>query len=222
MIGEQIPIRGKSYRISGVIEDFMTQNPFSPILPAVMQFAPTRSYQRAVMRSTSVGAQAAVMAALEREWKQIFPYAPFNVGYQSEMVAEAVEVSDNIAESMAFFSLVAILLCITGLFSLVSLNILKRLRELSIRRVLGASVGHITWILNRNYITIFVGAIVFGCAFGRVLALKLMDSIFQINYGVSAMTLIVSSLCVMVVALATIGFKIWQTLRSNPADVLRG
>lgn len=221
LIGELIPLGNQQCRISGVVSDFITQNPFTPLSPAIIRYIPARDYQRCIIRTTSVAVQPAVMAALEKEWKTLFPYSPFNVGYQSEMVAEAVEVSDNIAESMAFFSIVAIILCITGLFSLVSLNVLRRLRELSIRRVLGASAGQITWILNRNYILIFSGSIVIGCALGRVLALKLMDSIFKINYGVTANSLVFSALVVLVIAFCTIGIKIWQTLRMNPAEVLR-
>jgi ABC-type antimicrobial peptide transport system permease subunit len=96
------------------------------------------------------------------------------------------------------------------------------MREVAIRRVMGASWGHIAWILNKNYGWIFGIAIVVGCFSGRFFALALMNSIFKINIGVQMGTLAWSALGILAIAAATIGLKLWQTLRVNPADVLRG
>ena len=222
VIGEQIRIKGRDCRISGVVSDFLTQTPFSPIQPAVLRPIPTDSCQRCVIRTAGVDEQPRIMAAIEQKWKQMYPYMPFNVGYQNEMMREAIEASDNIAKSMVGFAGVAILLCITGLFSLVSLNVMRRLREVAIRRVMGASGAHISWILNKNYIWIFAAALIVGCAGGRFLALLMMDSIFKFNIGVQSGAMVYSALGILAIAALTIGVKIWQTLRINPADVLRG
>jgi ABC-type lipoprotein release transport system permease subunit len=222
VIGEQIRLKGQDCRISGVVSDFLTQTPFAPILPAVLRPIPTDSCQRCVIRTAGIDQQPRIMDALEQKWKKMFPYVPFNVGYQNEMMQEAIEASDNIAKSMAGFAMVAILLCITGLFSLVSLNVMRRLREVAIRRVMGASGTHISWILNKNYVWIFAAALLIGCVGGRFLALLMMDSIFKFNIGVQPQALIYSTLGILSIAAITIGVKIWQTLRINPAEVLRG
>lgn len=222
MIGEQINIKNRDYRISGVVSDFLTDTPFNGIRPAALQQIPADSCRRCIIQTAGAGQQPHIMAAIEQQWKQLFPYTPFNVGYQNEMMREAIEASDNIARSMVGFAGVAILLCITGLFSLVSLNVMRRMREVAIRRVMGASSGHISWILNKNYAWIFAVALLAGCLGGRFLALKLMDSIFKFNIGVQPQALLYSALGIIGMAALTIGFKIWQTLRVNPADVLRG
>lgn len=222
VIGQEITFQNRTVRISGVVSDFMTNTPFQPIEPAVMQFVPMREWRRCLIKTPDIDQQPQIMAALEVKWKQLFPYTPFNVGYQNETLREATKVSENIATSMIWFAGVAILLSVTGLFSLVSLNVLRRMREVAVRRVLGASARQVGWVLHRNYIWAFGLAIVLGCLGGRFLALKLMDSIFKINIGVQSDALIVSTLGVMAVATATIGLKLWQTLRINPAEVLRG
>jgi putative ABC transport system permease protein len=221
VIGETVTFNNQTYRISGVVEDFMTNNPFSPIRPATIHLVPERQYQRCLIRTANIDQQPVIMAAIERQWKTLFPNTPFNVGYQSEMLKEAAEVSANVASSMVVLAGISILLTITGLFSLVSLNILRRLREVSVRRVMGASTGHITWILNKNYLWIFGIAIVIGCVAGYFLSLALMDSIFKINIGVKPSAIVLSALGILLVAVGTIGLKIWQTLRINPAEVLR-
>jgi ABC-type antimicrobial peptide transport system permease subunit len=200
----------------------MTNNPFMPILPAVMNPVPMREWRRCLIKTASVAQQPQIMASIKSQWKQLFPFTPFNVGYQNEMLVEAIEVSNNIAISMAVLAGIAILLSITGLFSLVSLNVLRRMREVAVRRVMGASAGQVAWVLNKSYIWIFAFAVVLGCVGGRYLALSLMDSIFKINIGVQAAALVWSTLGILIVACTTIGIKLWQTLRVNPADVLRG
>ncbi len=222
IVGQTLTFRKRSVRVSGVVADFMTRTPFNPIQPAMMNPVPQRQWRRCLIRTAGTENQPKVMAALEAEWKKMFPYTPTNIGYQSEMLRDAVEVSDNIAMSMAVFALVAILLCVTGLFSLVSLHALRRMREVAIRRVLGASVREVAWILNKNYGLIFGLAIVAGCAGGYFFSISLLDSVFKINFGVSPVALIAGSVGIMVVAAATIGLKLWQTLQVNPADVLRG
>lgn len=222
VIGEQISVKGKDCRIAGVVSDFLTQTPFTPILPAMIRQIPTDSCQRCAIRTAGLEQQPRIMAAIEHKWKQMFPYTPFNVGYQNEMMRGAIEASDNIAKSMVGFAGIAILLCITGLFSLVSLNVMRRMREVAIRRVMGASPMHISWILNKNYAWIFAVSLIAGCIGGRFLALTLMDSIFKFNIGVQSGALLYSTLGILLVAAMTIGVKIWQTLRVNPAEVLRG
>lgn len=221
VIGEEITFNNRTVRISGVVSDFMTDTPFQPIVPAVLQSVPANRWRRCLIKTASNEQQGQVMASLESKWKQLFPYTPFNVGYQNQMLVEAIQVSDNIAKSMAVFAGVAILLSITGLFSLVSLNVLRRMREVAVRRVMGASAGQVAWVLNRGYSLVFLFAVILGCFGGRFLAVSLMDSIFKINIGVQPSALVWSTLGILTVAAFTIGIKLWQTLRVNPAEVLR-
>lgn len=222
VIGESILINKQSHRISGVVHDFMTNSPFSPIQPSLLHLAPARDFQRCLIKTSDVAQQTQIMAAIEKEWKKLFPYTPFNVGYQNEMLRPAIEVSDNVARSMVVFAGVAILLTITGLFSIISLNVLRRMREVAIRRVMGASTSQVAWILNKNYIGVFSIALLLGCAGGWLLSKLLMDSIFKINIGMHVNSLIFSVLGLLLVAGITIGIKIWQTMRVNPASVLQG
>jgi putative ABC transport system permease protein len=222
VIGESIVFNNQSHRISGVMRDFMTNSAFNPVSPTALHPTAIKNYQRCLIKTTSVAQQPQIMASIEKEWKIMFPYTPFNVGYQNEMIRPAIEVSDNIANSTAIFAGVAILLSITGLFSIISLNVLRRMKEVAIRRVMGASAIHVTWILNKSYCWVFVFSILIGCAGGWFFSKLLMDSIFKINFGVHGNTLIFSALGLLLVAGLTIALKIWQTMRINPAEVLRG
>jgi putative ABC transport system permease protein len=137
------------------------------------------------------------------------------------MLKTAIETSQNIARTMSVLAIVAVLLSVIGLFSLVSLEALRRMRELAIRRVVGANAGQIGWILHKNYLLVFALGLLLGCGGGWFLSKMLMDSIFKISYGVPVFALLASSFGMIALAVLTIGLKIWQTLRVNPAEVLR-
>jgi hypothetical protein len=221
-IGQEIRYKGEQYRVAGVMADFITNTPFAPLRPSLIRFVPPRLFTRCVVRTGSDAEAKPVLAAMEQVWKKIFPFTPFNVGYQREMLREAIEVSDNVASSMGVFSMVTVLLGMAGLFSLISLDVLRRLREMAIRRVMGASAYQVAWMLHRHLIWVFLLAVALGCAGGWFLAKSLMDSIFKINFGVPPTALLLGALGVMLVAGATIAFKLVQMLRVSPAEVLRG
>ncbi len=188
VIGQMLNFDTVSYRISGVVKDFMTDSPFDAPSPVVVRCAPESNFTYCIVK-TKPEDLAAVHADMEQRWKALFPYKPFTGFYQSEVLAEALEVSDNIALTMFIFAFVILLLTVSGLFSIVSLNALKQFRSLAMRRVLGAKSGDIAFQLNRNYLIVIFGAVLIGCWGGRFMALALMNSIYKVHAGVQMQSL---------------------------------
>ncbi len=220
LVGKTITMDSTPYRINGIVHDFMTNTPFRPVASAVIRPVPPSQFSYFIAR-VKAPYQKQVFTDLEKTWKRLFPYQPFDGFYQNKSLAEAEEVSDNIARTMGVFALVTVLLAVSGLFSLVSLNVLRRMREVAIRRVLGATGPQIGWLLHQNYVWILAGSVVVGCAGGYVLARVLMNSIFKINNGVSTGLLVLSAFSVLAVTFFTILLKLWQTLQLNPAHSLK-
>ena len=160
--------------------------------------------------------------ALASAWKTNFPTKPFEHNFQNEFLAGAMEVTANIKASMSVFAVATMLLTITGLFALMSLSILKRMKEIAVRRVLGATVGNISYILNRNYVWIILVGVIIGSAIGAWLSFILLDSIYDIHAGISSIMLTVAGIIALLVVFMMIGIKVWQVMRMNPAEVLKG
>ena len=96
------------------------------------------------------------------------------------------------------------------------------MKEIAVRRVLGATIGNISYILNRSYIWIILMGIIIGGGVGAWLSFMLLDSIYSIHAGISSIMLSVAGIIALVVVFVTIGTKIWQVMRMNPAEVLKG
>lgn len=208
-------------KVIGVVGNFMQDNFFDPLRPLVLKYSKPSRFQYVAVRSEVKNLEA-VESALASAWKVHFSNKPFSHQYQDEFIANALEISNNIKTSMMSLAIITLALTITGLFALMSLSILKRMKEIAVRRVLGASISNISYLVNRSYFLIILGGIILGSVIGSMAAFQFLNGIYSIHAGVSsAVTLVAGSLILLAVA-TTIGIKIWQVMRMNPAEVLKG
>ena len=219
-IGQQAVMDSVTYTIIGVVKDFVQQSAFDPVAPLALTRVEPEDYQFLMVRTRAENLLA-LEKELRTEWARLFPFKAYRGFFQDEILAQELVVSNNIKWMLLFQALVAILLALTGLFAMVSLNVLKRLKEIAIRRIVGARAWDIAYLINKNYLWIFALAAVLGVAGGAFFAWKLMDSIFAIHAGLHAGMMAGAALGVVFLALATISLKVFGVLRVNPADVLR-
>ena len=146
---------------------------------------------------------------------------PFESFYQNNVIATGLAVTKNIAWSYLFLSILSIILAATGLFSLVSLNVLKRAKEIAVRRILGATAENITYTVNKSYILIFGIGSIFGGLLGVWFAQLLLEKVFAVNQGVSTLAIMASVVGICTVGALTIGGKLYNVLQTNPAATLK-
>ena len=135
--------------------------------------------------------------------------------------ATAYQTTSSIAKIFFWFAIISILLTATGLFGLVSLTIVKKMKEIALRKVVGARSGHILLLVNRGYFLVFLIGAAIGCYGGYALTKLLLDMIFGVNAGIAASTLVNSVLVLFIIVAITSGFKVWQAVRTNPVKLLR-
>jgi ABC-type antimicrobial peptide transport system permease subunit len=109
----------------------------------------------------------------------------------------------------------------TGLYALVSLNIIKKMKEIGVRKVLGASAGNIVRVINTEFIIILLVASLFGSTLGYFMTDKMMDAIWEYYLPVNAITLGKCVVLLFVVAIFTVGYKTIVTAGVNPVNTLR-
>ena len=95
------------------------------------------------------------------------------------------------------------------------------MREIALRKVVGAKPGHIIILINKGYFWIFILSGALGCYGGWAFSKLLLDSIFKINSGVPINSLIVSVAVLFIIAAITSGIKVWQAVNTNPVKLLR-
>ena len=219
-IGKTVRIDTVNYSVIGVLEDFHMESFFDPLEPVAMKMVGPEDYFNIVVR-VKPGELTTTFEQMKTEWNELFPMREFGGFYHNEIGAEALNVTSNIAKIFSWLAIVTILLTVTGLFALISQTILKKMKEIAVRRVVGAEPKHIIFLVNKGYFWILLVAVGIGSYAGYALTKVLLDLIFQVNSGVGVPVLIIATCFIFSAVLVTIGIKIWDALRSNPAEVLK-
>jgi hypothetical protein len=206
--------------VMGVLKDFVQNSLFDPMQPVAMCLVAPEKYSQIVIRAKP-GEIHTVYDKARAAWAKLYPMKPFRGYYQDQVSAKASKVNDSIATIFFWFAIISVLMAATGMFALISLSVAKKMREIAIRKIVGASGGHIWQVVLKGYFWIFLLAIGIGCYGGYSLSKLLMDMIFRINAGVSTASVSMSIICVLAISAITIGSRVLYAVRQKPTDVLK-
>lgn len=206
--------------VVGVVKDVYNRGVWREMEPMILRYASPKDYKHLSV-TASAEKLSDVNKYMEAHWKEIFPNRKFSSQYLDDELAEAAEVNNNIVKMFVFLGGVALLLSVTGLFTLVSLNIIKKMKEIGVRKVLGASIANISRVINFEFLVILLISCVIGGALGFALSGALMGSIWTFYQKVSVLTILLSSAIMLVLSALTVALKTYNTAKMNPVKVLR-
>lgn len=219
-VGKEIVWRDTiRYYVVGVIKDVYNRGLWRAMEPVMLRYRDDQTSY--ILAKAPVDKMPAVKENMEAIYKDMFPERVANIRFMDGEMVEAHTVNNNIVKMFVFLGIVALVLSATGLFTLVSLNIIKKMKEIGVRKVLGASIGNITQVINKEFIIILSIAALLGAAAGSWMSEMLMDSIWDYYQRATAVTLITSAAILFIASALSIGYKVYSTARLNPAHVLR-
>jgi ABC-type antimicrobial peptide transport system permease subunit len=206
--------------VVGVVKDVYTFGLWRAMEPLMIRYIGPEKYSQIVV-NTQASNVSELNKVMEAKWKEIFPYRLYNGHMMVEDNDDANNVNKNIVTMFSFLGTIALLLSATGLFTLVSLNIIKRTKEIGVRKVLGASVGNITRIINTEFFVILVIASAVGSALGFYAVDLLMDSIWDYYRATTILTFAAAISIMFFVSAIVVGFKVFSAASMNPVSTLR-
>jgi putative ABC transport system permease protein len=208
------------YYVVGVVQDIYNRGLWRQLEPVMMRYG-KKDEVNFVVVSAPVDKVVEVNKFMEAKWKELFPNKLYNGRLMDEEMVEANTVNNNIVKMFVFLGIVAMMLSATGLFTLVSLNIIKKMKEIGVRKVLGASMANISRVINTEFAVILVIACVLGAAGGGWMSAMLMGSIWDYYQEATISTMVISSALLLTVCVVSVAYKVYKTVRINPALVLR-
>lgn len=204
--------------VVGVVKDIYSL--WDPLEPMMIRYSDPEKVNYALV-NVQPDKMESVNAFMEKKWKETFPNRLYSPRYMNAGAVEANQVNSNILIMFLFQGSVALFLSVTGLFTLVSLNIIKRLKEIGVRKVLGASVVNISRIINTQFVVILVIACVIGGYSGMFLSDLLMGSIWEQHQPSTIITAFFSCLLLLAACIISVASITYKTAKMNPVDVLR-
>jgi ABC-type antimicrobial peptide transport system permease subunit len=221
-VGKRIVLRDTAELfVVGVVKDiYIDGELWDPIEPMMMRYVTQKDYRYIAVRAELEDIHA-VKALMDEKWKLIYPDELSTVEYMEDEKADSALVNKNIMIIFIFLGSVAVILSAIGLFSLVSLNIIKRMKEICIRKVLGASIANIARNLSREFLIILSIASILGSVAGYYMSKMLMASIWTYYVPIDVTAFIISIVILFFVSALTIGGKVFRSASMNPVNTLR-
>jgi ABC-type antimicrobial peptide transport system permease subunit len=218
-IGEVITIGDKKLTIVGVLKDFHYGTLENTIDPTAFRYsAKPGGYLNVKMGDGNLPATIALIQGL---WKKMDKVHPLDAKFYDDQIEEAYSQFSVMLKVIGFFSLLAICISSLGLFGMVIYTMEKRVKEVSIRKILGASEGMLMYLLSKSFLFLLLISALISLPLTWLFFEKVILAKFAYHQPIQAGDIFAGLLLVASVALAMIGVQTLKIVRANPARVLK-
>ena len=221
-VGKMLMGEDKPKLITGVMADFHTSSTRDVIKPVVftsdqnlntLHFAFTKS-------TDGIVAWQKTLSAIEGYWKQLYPGEPFEYQFFDESIAAFYKKETETLKLLEWSSGLAIFISSLGLLGLVIFMTNQRTKEIGIRKVLGAAVSQIVFILSKDFIRLVLIALLFATPVAWYYMHKwLQDFVYRINMPLWAFA--ITGLSAVCIAFVTVSFQSIKAAMMNPVKSLK-
>jgi putative ABC transport system permease protein len=205
-------------RVIGVVKDFHFRSLRRNTEPLAINVL-TSFYKFAAVRINPVDASGTI-GKLRTIWQELNPGVPFEYSFYEEEFEKLYRSDIKMKTIFRFFSFLSIFVSCLGLFGLSLFLIKRKTKEIGIRKVLGADLHHISVLLSGYFVKLIIlsNCVALPVAY-FVFNSWLQGFAYRIHIGV--LTLMMSGIIVLVIAMATISFQVIKVSLINPVDVIK-
>jgi ABC-type antimicrobial peptide transport system permease subunit len=206
--------------VIGVVKDFCLNGFWKKIEAVMLRLTPNDQYGVLAVRAMP-GDLRGVLGYLDLEWKKQTKNYYFTGILQEDTMKEEKNINGSIMKGNIFLAMIAALLSLIGIYSIVSLDIIRRTKEIGIRKIHGAPVSLIMFIVSKKFLIVLIVSSVVGCAGGYYMSLMLLDSIWDYFVELHFGMLVFAASIIFTAAILTIIFKVARAAIKNPVVSLR-
>jgi putative ABC transport system permease protein len=207
-------------KIIGVINDFHFESMHQAILPLIVVIPRTpNNYNRISLKIAGNNIPSA-LAKIEAVWKRFLPDAPYEYSFMDENFEKLYESEQRQSSIFTVFAFIAIFIACLGLFGLSAFSITQRIKEIGIRKVLGATIPNIVGLLSKDFLKLVaISAVIAFPVAWYAMNSWLQD--FAYRTSISWWIFIIAGLVAAGIAFFTISFQAVKAAITNPVKNLR-
>lgn len=220
-IGQALKYSDRNYPIVGVVEDFHIQSLHKKVEPVII--ANDVDFNCFNVRlSTTNGSKdfKAGIARIEAAWKKVYPNEKFEHDFLDDTLKNFYESEQRTSKLVQTAMFMAIFISCLGLFGLASFTTTQRMKEISIRKVLGSSVSNIVVMLSKDFIILIVIAFVLATPLAWMGVNKWLQG-FAYHMDLNAWLFILTAVAGIIIAFITVAYQTLKAANSNPINSLR-
>jgi ABC-type antimicrobial peptide transport system permease subunit len=216
-VGENLSVWGMGGQIIGLVRNFHMSSMYEPIAPLVIRYDP---------QNTSVafirirGNTQDALLAIEQVTTDINPSFPFQHRFMDGEFEQSYRNEMTISTLSNIFAVIAIFISCLGLFGLSSFSTEQRTKEMGIRKVLGANVGKLVFLLSKDFTQLIVLSFIISAPISYYYTAGWLDK-FVFKTELSLDIFIISGIAAILIGGLTVSFKSYQAASANPVDTLK-
>jgi putative ABC transport system permease protein len=220
-IGKRVRFPGDTssnyLEIVGVMKDFNQKSLYNPIAPLLLFYGANNNIIQLKLNAANIRES---ISRVESTWKKYFPQLPFEYKFLDEDFNSQYAADQKRGKIFAALSVLTIIITCLGLLGLTAFTTQQKQKEISIRRVMGASITQIVGLVTRNYLwlALISAAIAFPVAY---YFMNNWLKVFTYNAGMSVIPFIVSAFVIVLTAVLTASYHSARAALSKPAKNLR-
>ena len=204
--------------IVGVMKDFYNRSFRADLAPTIMSTF-NRSYEQAGIK-LATSELGSALPAIEKLWNQTYPDYVFEFKFLDDKVAGFYKRETELSQLYQLFSVIAIFLSCLGLYGLASFMAVQRLKEVGIRKVLGATAMNIVYLFSREFVLLIGIALLIATPIAWFYMNKWLQD-YPVRIQVSWWIFLAGGLVSVFIALATVSFQAIRAALTNPVKSLR-
>ncbi|MET3878992.1 ABC transporter permease [Chitinophaga sp. OAE865] len=203
--------------ITGVVKDFHTGSLREPISPMVM--ITSKWFGGNVWLKLDPRRQAASLAALAKAYKKALPETAFTYSFLNDLNAREYAQDQRWKAVIQWAALLSVLICSTGLFGLAHIATHQRMKEIGIRKILGAGLTSIVALFSKDFLQLVAIAFIIAAPLSWIAMNQWLQG-FAYHTGISAWIFIATGSFTLLIALATVGIQVIRAVGANPVKHL--
>jgi ABC-type antimicrobial peptide transport system permease subunit len=219
-LGKKIAIGINDYEppIIGVVKDFHTTSLHRNISPVAMMPFPFFYYAAGVR--VDPGNMRNSLSKIEAAFKKVYPEYVYDLNFIDEQLAELYKQETRNYDLFKAFSAISIFICCIGLWGLLAFVVVRKTKEIGIRKVLGASISSIVGLLSKDFLKLVLAALVVASPIAWYFMHQWLEN-FAYRIDISWWVFGLAGLFAVVIAILTISFQAVKAAIANPVKNLR-
>ena len=219
VIGKMIDVNGLRYELAGVVEDYHFESLHQTINPMAILSHYYQGYELLMLRVRPGESQQAIQR-MQQHWEKVAPGIPFEYAFVEEDLERLYTSEQNLSLLFRSFAGLAIFIACLGLLGLAMFSSERRVKEIGIRRILGASVSNIVFSLSKDMVVLIALAFLLATPVSWYLMEKWLEN-FAYRIEISTWTFVWAGVVTVLVAIFTVSYQSIKAALNDPADSLR-
>lgn len=210
----------KHYKILGVVKDMIMESPYAPMYPTIFMIKGHVSTSLINIKIKPDVSASQALPKIEAVFKKLIPSAPFEYKFADDEYASKFTAEEHIGRLATVFAGLAIIISCLGLFGLASFVAEQRVKEIGVRKVLGASVFNLWRLLSNDFVLLVTISLLIASPLAYYFMNKWLQH-YQFRAEISWWIFAVTAAGALVITLLTVSYQSIRAALENPVKSLR-